>query len=154
MDLRIFLLMPFFIIPIFPEWTCCWVCLVLSMAVCIFEGMWIWFAFFGFEVWRINFIICFVAPSKFTVIFWLMRSVTLYAFWALNSARESWMIPLPTVFTLRNARAHISHSNCHNIPSDVETSINKAFSLDSALYVPNVNPYNSHIRLWQYFDYP
>ena len=83
-----------------------------------------------------------------------MRSVTLYAFWALNSARESQMTPFPTVFTLRNARVRISHSNCHNIPSDVEISINKTFSLDSALCIPNVDPHNSHIRLQWHFDYP
>ena len=64
------------------------------------------------------------------------------------------MTSLPIVFTLRNARVHINHSNHHNIPSNIETSINKAFSLDSTLCVPNVNPHNGHIRLWQYFDYP
>ena len=83
-----------------------------------------------------------------------MRSVTLYAFWALNSARESHMTPFSTVFTLRNARICISHSNCCNIPSDIETSINKAFSLDSALCIPNVDPHSSHIRLRRDFDHP
>ena len=87
------------------------------------------------------------------VIFWLVRSITLYIFWALNSARESWMTPLPTVFTLRNTRVCISYSNCCNISSDVETSINKAFSLDSALCIPNFDLHNGHIRLQQYFDY-
>ena len=146
--------MPFFIKPIFPEWTCCCVCLMLSMAVYTFEGMQIWFAFFSFEAWRINFIVHFAAPSEFMVIFLLVRSVTLYAFWALNSARESQMTPLPTVFTLRNTRVHISHSNHHNIPSNIETSINKAFSLGSTLCIPNVDPHNGHIRLQWYFDYP
>ena len=154
MDLWIFLLMPFFIELIFPEWTCYCICLMLSMAVHIFEGVPTQFAFFGFEVWRINFIVRFAVPSEFIVIFWLVRSVTLYAFWALSSARESRMTPLPTVFTLRNARVHISHSNCRNIPSDIETLINKAFSLDSTLCIPNVDPHNGHIRLRWYFDYP
>jgi len=64
------------------------------------------------------------------------------------------MTLLPTVFTLRNARVCISHSNCRNIPSNIETLINKAFSLDSTLCIPNVNPHNGYIRLQQYFDYP
>ena len=154
MDLQIFLLMLFFIELIFPERTCCCICLILSMAVYTFEGVWTWFAFFGFEVWRINSIIHFAAPSEFAVIFWLVRSITLYTFWVLNSARESQMTPLPTVFTLRNTRVRISHSNHRNIPSNIETLINKTFSLDSTLCVPNVDPHNGHIRLWWYFDYP
>ena len=105
-------------------------------------------------MWRINFIICFAAPSEFTVIFWLVRSITLYAFWALSSAKESWMTPLPTVFTLKNTRICISHSNRCNISSDIKTSINKTFSLDSALCIPNINPHNGHIWFQQYFDYP
>ena len=127
---------------------------MLSMAVHTFEGMWTWFAFLGFEVRRITFIVHFTVLSKFMVIFWLVRSVILYAFWALNSARESRITLLPTVFILRNARVCISYSNHHNIPSNIKTSINMVFSLDSALCVPNVDPHNGHIRLWWYFDYP
>ena len=147
MDLWIFLLVLFFIEPIFPERTYCCICLMLSMAVHTFEGVQTRFAFFGFKAWRINFIVHFAVPSRFVVIFWLVRSITLYAFWALNSARESQMTLLPTVFTLRNARVCISHSNRYNIPSDIETLINKAFSLDSTLCVLNVDPHNGYIRL-------
>ena len=127
---------------------------MLSSTIGIFEGMQTWFTFFGFKIQRINFVVCFAAPTKFAVILWLMRSVALYTFWALNSARESQITPFSTVFTLRNTRVHISYSNCCNIPSDIETPINKAFSLDSTLCIPNVDPHNGHIRLWRYFDYP
>ena len=64
------------------------------------------------------------------------------------------MILFPTVFTLRNTRVHISHSYHHNIPSDIETLIYKAFTLDSALGIPNVNPHNYYIRFGRYFDHP
>jgi len=72
----------------------------------------------------------------------------------LNSARESQITPFSTVFTLRNTRVHISYSNCCNIPSDIETPINKAFSLDSTLSIPNVDLYDHYIRLGRYFDHP
>ena len=64
------------------------------------------------------------------------------------------MTPFPTVFTLRNTRVYISHSYHRNIPSDIETLIYKAFTLDSTLDIPNVNPHNYHIRFGRYFDHP
>jgi len=153
-DLQILLLMPLSVELVLPEQTCYWVCLMLSLTVGTFEGVWTQFAFFGFKVQRINFVIHFVALSEFVVILWFVRSVVLYAFWALNSARESWMTPFPTVFTLRNTRVYISHSYHCNIPSDIETLIYKAFSLDSTLGIPNVNSHNHHIKFGRYFDHP
>ena len=153
-DLWILFLMPLSIKPVLLEHTSYWIHWMLSLTIGIFEGVWIWFAFFGFKGWRINFVVCFAAPTKFAVILWLVRSTALYTFWALNSARESRMTPFPTVFTLRNTRVCISYSNCRNISSDIETPINKAFSLDSTLGIPNVNLYNHYIRLGRYFDYP
>ena len=153
MDLRILLLMPLSVKPVLPEQTSYWIHLMLSLTIGTFKGVQTQFTFFGFKMWRINFVVHFATPTKFTVILWLVRSVALYTFQALNSARKSWMTLFPTVFTLRNTRVHISHSNCYNIPSDIEAPINKALSLDSTLGIPNVNLYNHYIRLGRYFDH-
>ena len=146
--------MPLSVKPVLPEWTSYWIHLMFSSTIGIFEGVWTQFAFFGFKVWRINFVVHFVVLTKFTVILWLVRSIALYTFQALNSARESQTISFSTVFTLRNTRVYISHSNCCNIPSDIKIPINKTFSLDSTLGIPNVDPYDHYIRLGRYFDYP
>jgi len=145
MDLWILLLMLLSVKLVLSEWTSYRIHLMLSSTIGTFKGVWTQFAFFGLKAQRINFVICFAAPTKFIVILWLVRSIALYAFRALNSARESRMTPFPTVFTLRNTRVRISHSNCCNIPSDIETPINKVFSLDSTLGIPNVDPYNCYI---------
>ena len=153
MDLWILLLMPLSVETVLPEWTCYWVCLMLSSTIGAFESMWTQFAFFGFEVWRVNFVVGFATPTKFTMVLQLVRSIILYAFWALNPARESQMTPFPTVFTLRDTRVCISHSNCHNKPSDIETSIYKAFSLSTALSIPYINLYNCYIWFERHFNH-
>ena len=128
--------------------------MIFFSTIGIFESVWTQFAFFGFEMWRVDFVIGFAAPTKIMMVLWLVRSITLYVFWAMNPVRESWITLFPTVFTLRNTRVHISHSNHRNKPSDIETSIYKAFSLSSTtLSIPYINPHNCHIWFGRHFNH-
>jgi len=48
----------------------------------------------------------------------------------------------PTIFTLWNAKVHVSFSYGANIPSYIETLINQTLGFAPTLDVPNVNPNN------------
>ena len=53
---------------------------MLSLTIGAFESVWTQFTFFGFEVWRVDFVIGFAALTEFTIVLQLVRSITLYAF--------------------------------------------------------------------------
>jgi len=55
------------------------------------------------------------------------------------------MAPPPTIFTLRNSRVHGSSPDYGNIITYIEASVDKEFSVTSALYIPNVDPDNGHV---------
>jgi len=62
------------------------------------------------------------------------------------------MTLLPTIFTLQDPRIHIRTSNSGNISFNIEVSIDKALSLHSTLYIPNVYLYDEHVWFWQNLD--
>jgi len=41
---------------------------MLSSIIGAFESVRIWFAFFGFNVWRVDFVVGFAVPTKFTMV--------------------------------------------------------------------------------------
>jgi len=41
---------------------------MLSLTIGAFESMWTQFTFFGFETWRVDFVVGFAAPTKFTIV--------------------------------------------------------------------------------------
>jgi len=94
---------------------------------------------FFFKVERIGFLIHFVAPPKLTVVFRLVRAITLDTLRALDLARHSHMSLSPAVFALRDTRVHVSSSNGGNILLYVEAPINKAFGLTSTLNILYIN---------------
>jgi len=147
MDLVIFLDVPFVMEPMFPKQTQVGVCLVISTTVGALEGMQTWFAFFCLEVRGISFLIHFTTPPKLMMVFSLVRTITLDTLGALDMAEYSHMFPLPAILALRDARVHVGSLNSHNKPPYIEISVNKTFSLTSALNIPDVNPNNRHIRL-------
>jgi len=57
------------------------------------------------------------------------------------------MALFPAVLTLENARVHVYSFDHSNITSYIKISVNEVFSISTVLRVPNINPYNSHIRL-------
>jgi len=50
------------------------------------------------------------------------------------------MSPFLAIFTLWNSRVHVSSSNCCNIPSNVEVTVDEALSSAATLDVPNIDP--------------
>ena len=152
MDLSILLLLPFLIESMPLEQTQIWVSLVVTPAIQAFEHIWAWFLFLCFKSWRIWFFIHFIAPSKFAVIFQLVRTIAFDTLRFLDSTRKCWMIPFPTVFTLRYTQIHVSTPNSSDVLADIEALVNESFSFVTTLNIPNIYPNNGHVRLRQDLD--
>jgi len=95
----------------------------------------------------ISFLIHFAIPSKLMMVFSLVRAIALDILGVLDMVGHSCMSPSPAILALRDASVHVGSSNSHNKPPYIEISVNKTFSLTSALNIPDVNPNNQHIRL-------
>ena len=62
------------------------------------------------------------------------------------------MSPLPAVLALRNSRIHVYASNCHNVVTYIEASINEHFSVFTTLDIPDVDPDYGHVQFGRDFD--
>jgi len=74
-----------------------------------------------------------------------MWAVTFDAFGILNFTRKCGVFLFPTIFTLWNARVHVSSSYGGDIPFYIETLINQTLGFAPALDVPNINSNDQHI---------
>jgi len=81
------------------------------------------FPFLHFQPRRIDFGVGLVAPPEVTMIFGFVGTIVFDALGPLNSTRERHVTPLPTIFTLWNAKVYVSSPNGHDIPSNIETSV-------------------------------
>jgi len=81
-----------------------------------------------------------------------MRTITLHIFSPLDAAHTSHVISLPTVLTLRNAWVHIGLTYHGDITSNIEMSVDNFLSIGPVLHVPDVDSYDSHVRLRQNLD--
>jgi len=72
--------MPLFIEIMFPEWTIGRVCLILALTVKASEGIGTRLAFLHFESKRVDFVIYFTAPHKFSVVNGLMWAIAFDVF--------------------------------------------------------------------------
>jgi len=81
------------------------------------------FPFLCFQPQRIYFGVGLAAPPEVTMIFGLVGTITFDALGPLNSTREHHVTPFPTIFTLRNAKVHVSSPNGYDILSNIETSV-------------------------------
>jgi len=68
MDLSVFLLVPFSVESMPPEWALVGVGLVITPTIRAFEQMGAWFIFLCLEARWVCLLICFAAPPKFTVV--------------------------------------------------------------------------------------
>ena len=84
--------------------------------------------------------------------FRFMQTVTSNALRTMNSICIDQMSPFPIVFTLRNTWVHVSTTNCSNIASNIEASIDEIFGFGTTLYIPNVKPYDDHIQFRKDLD--
>ena len=154
MNLGIFLLVPFSVELMPPEWALVGVGLVITPTIRAFEWVRAWFTFLCLETWWVCLLIRFAAPPKFTVVLGFVWTIALDILGTLDSARKDCMSPPPAVFALEHAQVHVSPSESNDIPANVKALIDKALSFASALIVPNVDPDNRHVWLGQYFDNP
>ena len=77
------------------------------------------------------------------------------AFQASSSLKMTWegsVIPLPAVLVLWDTRVHIYPSDSSNEATDIEAVIYEFFGCWSVLWILDVDPDNSHIRLGGNFD--
>ena len=91
---------------------------MVTFAVYTFEGVRTQFTLFGFEMWRVQFEVGFVAPGHISVMFNLVGASTFLTLGAVRFAREGYMIPFPAIVTLRHSWIYISTSNVINRPPE------------------------------------
>ena len=87
-----------------------------------------------------------------TVMFRKIRSIIPYILSSLNVANTCHMPPLPTVFALWYIWIYIHTTYCCNITSNIESTIDNSFSVLTWLGVPDIDPYNGHVRFRRHFD--
>jgi len=86
------------------------------------------------------------------MVFQFVRAIAPDTFGTLNSAWESRVSLFPVVFTLQNSRVHVSSSNCCNILSNIEATVDEALSSATTLDIPNIDPDNWYVRFGWHFD--
>ena len=127
---------------------------MFAFAVGTPERMEAWFTLLCFKSRRVDFVICFAAPCIFMMMNGLMWAIALYALCPLNSAYVCRVALLPAILALGNAQVHICALNCSNKSSDVKSSVNEGFGLETALSIPNINLDYYYVQLWRHLDDP
>ena len=138
--------MPIIVESVFSEQIVITICLVITLAVDIFERVSIWFSFLCFKPQKIHLEIGFAILCYFSVIFQFVWTIVFLTFWSMHVTCICNVTPLPAVLVLRNAKVYIGSSNCSNIAFYIEACVDKAFCFHTILRIPNVDPYHSHVR--------
>jgi len=81
-----------------------------------------------------------------------MRPIAFGTLRPLNVANPYCMTPLPTILALRNPRVHVGSLYSSDNALNIKMSVNDFFCIYAILDIPDINPYNSHVRLGKYFD--
>ena len=89
---------------------------------------------------------------KVTIVFSEIETITFHTFSFLNMTYSCHMSPLPTVLILWYAWIHIYISNCCDVATNIESSVNDFLSIWSVLSIPNVYPNDGHVGLGRYLD--
>jgi len=76
----------------------------------------------------------------------LMQTVIFDVLCLLDSANACIAALLPAIFALGNTWIHVGTVNGSNESSYVESLVVKGFGFRAALSIPDVNPYNGHVR--------
>jgi len=124
MDLSILSDMPLTVETMSPKWILNGVGLMISFTIGALERMRARFASLSFKSWWVSFIVSFTAPTELSVVFRLVRAVTLDTSSSLDPIRHGGMTPFPTILTERDTRVHVRTSDGGNKVSYVETSVN------------------------------
>ena len=145
MKFSIFFAIPLFIEMMFPEWTIGGVCLMLALTVGACEGIGTKLAFLHFESGRVDFVICFAVPHKFSMVNGLMQAIAFDTFCSLYSTNAGSVIPFPAVFALGDAWIHVGTAHSSDEPSNVKSLVNEGFGLRAALRIPYTDLYDGHV---------
>ena len=86
MELMILFSVPFVIELVFPKKILVRVCLMITTAVKIFEGVGAWFILLGFQSGRVSFTVHFIVPSKVLMVIRFVRAITLNIFGSFDPA--------------------------------------------------------------------
>jgi len=124
-----------------PKWTLNGVGLMISFTVGALEQVRARFTSLSFESRWVSFIIRFAAPTELSVVFRLVRAVTLDTPSSLDPTQHGGVTPLPTILAEGDTRVHVRTSDGGNKVSYVEASVNEHFRVLTALDIPDVNPY-------------
>ena len=151
-NLRIFLHLPLPVEMVSPEGACIWVSLMTTIVVQAFECVGAEFSFLCFQSRKVDLIVCFAALSKFSVVLWLVRAITLNTFGALYSVQESGVAPFLAVLALGNSWVHVCSLDSNNVLSNIKAPVNEHLGIHSTLDVPNIDPYDGYIRFGRDFD--
>jgi len=76
----------------------------------------------------------------------LMQAVIFDALSPLDSTNACIVALLPAIFALGNTWIHVGTMNGSNESSYVESLVVEGFGFRAALSVPDVNPYDGHVR--------
>jgi len=106
-----------------PKWTLNGVGLMVSFTIGALERMRARFVSLGFESWWVNFIISFTAPTELSVVFRLVRAITLDTSSSLDPTQHGSVTPFPTILAERDTRVHVRTSDGGDKVSYVETSV-------------------------------
>jgi len=63
------------------------------------------------------------------------------------------MSPFPAILVLRYAQIHIGTSDHSDIASYVKVSVDETLCIVATLDIPDIDPYNGHIRFGRDLDY-
>ena len=138
-----------FIEMIFPEWAIGRVCLMLAFTVGASERMGTRLVFLCFKSGRVDFVVCFAAPYKFSVVNGLMWAIVFDTFHPLYSTNTSSVTPFLAVFTLGDAWIHVATTYSSNEPSNVKSLVNEEFGLRATLRIPYIDTYDGHVGFWR-----
>ena len=118
---------------------------MIALTVRTFEGIRTQFAFLHFKVRKICLWVSFAILAKLTMVFRLVRPITLDTFDPLDSTQECEMTLFPAIFTLQNSKVYVSISNSHDELTNIEVSVNKSLGFTTTLDIPYINPNDCHI---------
>jgi len=120
---------------------------MVVLAVDTFEFVRTWFTLFCFESGRVGFFIGLAAPGHISVVFQFVGATTFLAFRSVGTAGKCYIAPFPTVIALGDPWVHGSAFYGSDVFSKVEGPIDDGFGFGTILGVPDVDPYNGHVRV-------
>ena len=145
MKFSIFFAMPLFIEIMFLEWTIGGVYLMLTLTVGASKGIRTRLAFLCFKSGRVDFVICFAVPHKFSVVNGLIQAIAFDAFHPLSSTNTGSVSPFPAVFALEDAWIHVSTTHGSDEPSNVKSLVNEGFGLRATLRISYIDLYDGYV---------